>query len=172
MSWSAAQKEALARASTSSFLKWGLELRHSLFPSHVRMVDHDKDIDLTLESDAPVQSGTTQTFTATAFRFKEPDFTNQPDPTVEIEIDGVSGTLEPFLKPAIASGEPVLLTLRGFMYDVNNESVDQMLRVYHFQMRKRVATMTTISATFGYTNPATQPFPKVKYSAATNPGLA
>lgn len=170
MSWDQAQKEALARANSSTTLRWGLELRHSTFPAHIRMVDHDQDIDLDLEATAPANPSTTQTFLATGFRFTEPELTVEPDPTVTIEIDGVSGSLQPYLRAAIQTNEPIALTVRGFMYDV--ESGDkQVLRILHLQMRRSVTTMTSISAEFGYTNAANQAFPSQIYDAKTNPGL-
>lgn len=171
MSWDQAQQEALARASTDELLKWTIELRHSLFPAPFRLINHDKDALVTLEADAPVDGGTQQTFLGTGFRIQEPEETSEPDPTVRIEIDGVSGTLQPFLRPAIVSGEPVLVTLRGLMYDVGAETVSQMLQIYHLQLRNATTTMTTIVGTFGYTNAANQPFPSQKYDAITNPGL-
>ncbi len=172
MSWTLAEKEAMARASSSSTLKWAFELRHSTFPSHVRLANHDKDIDLLLEASAPANPNTTQTFIGTALRFKEPDISLQPDPTVSVELDGVSGALQPYLRAAITSGERILLTLRGFMYDVKAESVVQNLRLYNLEYRNHEIDMVTISIKFGYTNPANQAFPRVKYSALSNPGLA
>lgn len=171
MSWDAAEREALARANTSTVHLWALELRHSVFPAPIRMVQHDVDIDLTLEANAPVDASTTQPFIATAYRFKEPDQTSQPDPTVQIEIDGVSGNLQPFIRSAILTFEPIECTLRSCLYDVKAQVVVEMLRVFHLQMRRERTTMTTIAATFGYTNPANQPFPSKVYSAETNPGL-
>lgn len=171
MSWDQAQKEALARASTSEVLKWVLELRHSLFPSPFRLAQHDSDIDVLLESDAPADASTTQTFIGTGLRLREPDENNQPDPTVTIEIDGLSGALQPFLRPAIVSGEPVLMTLRGLMYDVNSETVSQALKIYHLQLRSATTSMTTVIGVFAYTNAANQPFPSQKYDAISNPGL-
>ncbi|MCR9260785.1 MAG: DUF1833 domain-containing protein [Pseudomonadaceae bacterium] len=172
MTWSQAQIEAQARADSSTVLKWAFEIRHSLFPSIVRIVNHDLDCDFTLEATAPVDAGTTQTFVGTSIRFKEPDLNGEPDPTVKIDIDGVSGTLQPFIKPAVASGEPILLTLRGYMYNTRLRQQVQALRIYNAEMRRALTNMTTISATFGYTNAATQTFPNQKYDAITNPGLA
>ena len=171
MTWTQAQKEALARASTNEVLKWALELRHSLFASHIRLINHDTDVDVDLEADAPVQPSTTQTFLGTGLRLVEPDLTNQPDPTITIEIDGVVGTLFPLIRASAKSGEAILLTLRGLMLDVDTSTVAQVLKIYHLQFRSAAATMTTISATFGYTNPSNQPFPSQKYDAVSNPGL-
>lgn len=172
MSWDQAQREALARASSDEVLRWVVELRHSLFPSPFRLAQHDKDIDVLLEADAPVDASTTQTFIATALRLREPEATTQPDPTITIEIDGISGSIQPFIRPAAVSGEPVLMTLRGLMYDVAAESVSQTLRVYHLQLRPPATiTMTTVTGVFAYTNPANQPFPSQKYDAISNPGL-
>ena len=53
MTWDQAQKEALARATTNEVLKWAVELRHSLFSSPFRIINHDQDADITLEADAP-----------------------------------------------------------------------------------------------------------------------
>ena len=171
MTWDQAQKEALARATTNEVLKWAVELRHSLFSSPFRIINHDQDADITLEADAPANPSTSQTFVGTAFRIKDPENTVQPDPTITIEIDGISGAMQPFLRPAVVSGEPILMTLRGLMYDVGAESVAQMLRVHHLQLRSMTTTMTTIVGVFGYTNAANQPFPSQKYDALTNPGL-
>lgn len=171
MSWTDAEREAMAYANTSTMHLWALELRHSVFPSPVRLIQNDIDVDVTLEAAAPVNAGATVTFVATAFRFREPDNSNQPDPTVQIDIDGVSGSLQPFLQAAVLSGEPIECTLRAILYDTKAQATVALLRALHLQMRREKTTMTTIAATFGYTNPANQPFPSQAYSAETNPGL-
>lgn len=171
MSLDEAQKEARARVHGSTVPKAAIELRHSVFPQPFRLVDYETDLPIPLEANAPVDAGTTQTFIGRGFRFKEPDIGTQPDPTATIEIDGVSGGLQPFLRAATQTDEPIEATVRMFNLDTSDNSITSMLEVYHLQMRGDRSNMTTISGRFGYTNAANQAFPDAYYTPETNPGL-
>ncbi len=135
------------------------------------MVQSREDITLTLEADAPVDPSSAQLFTGLAFRFKEPETGTQPDNTVQIEVDGVSAFVQPFLAAANLTDEPVECTLRSFDYDTKNASVGEMLAVIHLQLRDTKTRMETVSLTLGYTNSANQSFPNVLYTPESNPGL-
>lgn len=171
MSWSEAQKEAIARATTDEMWMWGVELRHSIFPAPLRFVQSVDDIPLVHEPNAPLDPGATINYLGLAFRFREPALDNEPDPTVRIEIDAVSGALQPLIRGASTTQEPVEATFRSFIYDGIEQEVTEMLSVLHLQLRETRVTSTTVSAVFGYTNPANQAFPDDYYDAQSNPGL-
>lgn len=167
----AAQKQAYARAHSSTVHLWALELRHPSFPAPLRVVQHNEDISLTLETGAPADGDTLQLFTALAFRMKEPDISTEPDSTLTVQADGVSGAVQPYLATANQSSTPIEATLRPFSFDVVGKTVGEMLGVVHLQVRHISITKVSVSLKMGYTNSANRAFPAVNYTATSNPGL-
>jgi Domain of unknown function (DUF1833) len=167
----AAQKEAYARAHTSTVHLWALEFRHPTFSGPLRVVQYKDDITLTLEVNAPIDGGTSQLFTALAFQMKEPDVNTEPDSTLTVQVDGVSGAVQPLFATANQSYTPIEVTLRPFTYDVVGQVVGETLGVIHLQVRHIAVTKKSVSLQMGYTNSANRAFPAVNYTAQSNPGL-
>lgn len=166
-----AQKQALARAHSSTMLLWTVELRHSTFPAPIRLVQFTEDVTHTLEASAPADASSAVLFAATAFRFREPDISTEPDNTVTMQVDGVPGTVQPLIITANATSEPVEATCRALAYDVAGKTVTAGLSIYHLQVRHIRTTKTSVALSMGHTNSANQPFPRSTYTPETNPGL-
>lgn len=171
MSLTDAQKQAYARAHVSTARLWTVEMRHSAFPATLRMVQYTEDITVTLEATAPEDANDPVLFSGLAFRFTEPDLDTEPDSTVQIEIDGVPGFVQPYVVAANLTDEPIEATLREIAYDVYSGEVLELLDIFHLQVRHIRDTKTTVTATLGYTNSANQPFPNQVYTPESNPGL-
>ena len=168
-----AKKEAYARQTTSQKHTFFLELRHPLFTSPIRFANHDVNIEnVELESTAPENAGEMVTFIGVGFRTpKEPDLGTQPDNSMRIQIDGVSGAVHAYLKAAKGSGTPVEATLRRVLFDIDSGAT-VIQSALHLQTRDIELKMTTVLLEFGYTNPANQRFPRDDYTLQSNPGLA
>ena len=166
-----AQREAYARAHNSTAHLWAVELRHSAFPRPFRFAQHDRDITVTLEAQAPVQGGTDQLFTATALQFSDPGFSLDPGASASLQIDGVPGTVQPLLTAASVSQSPIEATVRAIAYEVNNHTVIGILATYHLQVQHVTTTKQSVKVQLGYTNAANQAFPRALYTPASNPGL-
>lgn len=166
-----AQKQAYARAHQSTAHLWCVEMRHSTFPAHLRVVQHTLPVDVTLEATAPVNPGATVTFTALGFRLREPEVSTEPDTTITIELDGVPGVVQPYLAAANLTVEPIAVTCRAIAYDVVAGTVTALLGIFHLQARHIRHTQQTVSITLGYTNSANQDFPSEVYTPESNPGL-
>lgn len=172
MTLTEAQKEAYARVKNSVVQLWAIELRHSVFPGgEVRVVQHDEDIDLTLEATAPVDASTSVTFTALGFRFTPPTKGTEPDPTISIQVDGVPGLIQAPIKLASLTSEAVEATFRHFSYDTATDTPVEILAIYHLQLRQMKNTPVTSTLSFGYINSANQAACNVFYTPESNPGL-
>lgn len=166
-----AEKQAYARVGLNIAQVWGIELRHSTFPSHVRIVNHYSDITHTLEATAPVQPGQAVVFTAVAFHFKEPTISDEPVENLSAQVDGVTGLLQPYLATANQTAEPIEATIREILYDVATSSVLHAPSVWHLRVTRSVETMESVLIEMGRLNSANQIFPNLFYTPASNPGL-
>ena len=171
MSLTDAEKQAYARASHSIISVWALEFRHSEFPATLRLVNYDGDIDHTLESTAPEDPSTLVTFSGIAFKFEAPEISDNPVTSVKASIDGVSGTLQPYLATASQSREAVEATLRELLYDTESETVLQQPSTFHMRVINSSSTMTSVQVEMTKINSANQVFPNIFYTAESNPGL-
>ena len=97
-----AKKAASARQTTSQKHTFFLELRHPLFTSPIRFANHDVNIEnVELEATAPANAEEMVTFIGVGFRTpQESDLGTQPDTSMRIEIDGVSGAVHTYLGAA------------------------------------------------------------------------
>jgi hypothetical protein len=166
-----AQKQAYARAHTSTMHLWCVEMRHASFPSPLRVVQHKANVTVTLEATAPVDAGDDVLFTALGFRLREPEISTEPDTTITIEVDGVTGSVIPYLATANQTTTPIEVTCRAIAYDVVAGTVTALLGIFHLQVRHIRSTLTTVSLSLGYTNSANQDFPNEVYTPESNPGL-
>lgn len=172
MALTQAQREAYARANTNLIHLPALEFRHPVFANPLRIVSYDKNIMLPLESSAPVEADQTKEFAGFLCSIKEPDIDAQVDSTFSIQIDGVSGYVQPLLAVANRSVVPIAATVRFYSYNVSTGAVSGAVGVIHLQVRGIAVTKTSVAVTLGYTNTANRAFPFQKYSVETNPGLS
>jgi len=166
-----AQKEAYARANTSTVHLWALEFRHPTFTAPIRLVQHKDNISLTLEASAPVDAGTLQEFTGLAFELQEPTNDTDPDNSLSMQVDGVNGAVLPLLTLANQSYIPIDCTLRAFSYEVVTQTPGELLAILHLQVRHMSVNKTSLGVQLGYTNAANRKFPFIDYTANSNPGL-
>lgn len=166
-----AQKQAYARAHTSTAHLWCVEMRHASFPDHLRVVQHTTPVTVELEAAAPVDASTDVLFAALGFRLREPEISTEPDTTITIEMDGVTGAVIPYLAAANLTTTPIEVTCRAIAYDTVAETVTTILGIFHLQVRHIRSTLTTVSLSLGYTNSANQDFPNEVYTPESNPGL-
>ena len=172
MTLSVAQKEAYARAHTSSIRLWAIELRHPTFVEPLRIVAHKEDLTTTLESNAPVEADQEVTFVSLAMKMREPEIGTEADSMVSIQIDGVPGAVQPYLAAANKTIYPIEATLRVFLYNLETESIiDSATSILHLQVRNIGVSKTSVTLTMGYTNTANRAFPSQLYTPETNPGL-
>ena len=171
MSLTPGQKEAYARAHSSTLHVWTLEFRHSTFPSAIRYVNHAVDVTLTIEAGAPVDGGTQQLFTALGFALKNPTINSEPDTSMQIKVDGISGSVQNWIAAANATAEPVEATLRPYAIDGRTAAELQAMGVIHQQVRNIQVTSNSLLLQTGFTNAANRQFPSVEYTADSNPAL-
>ena len=95
-----AQKEAYARAHTSSVDICCVELRHPSFVSAQRICQGGDDIQFTLEANAPEDPNTLVTFTGVELQIKDPEVTTEADTTLQVVVPGASALVLPFLGEA------------------------------------------------------------------------
>ena len=171
MTLTAGQKEAYARAHTSTVVLCSLELRHASFGSTIRLAQGVDDVTFTLEANAPVDSSTSVSFTAVGFEVKEPAINTEPDTVVSVSLIGISSLVLPYLGAASKTSVPVEATLRFLTFDTVAKTVSEVYTPIHLQARNFSTTKTNVSVELGYTNTANKPFPSIVYTAESNPSL-
>ena len=177
MTLTPAQKEAYARANSSQVVLWCLELRHPTWPSPIRVTQNGggnaiESIDFELEVGAPIDAGTTQTFTALALELQPPSTGTDPDTSIRVSADGVSGVIQPLISEANKSYIPITATIRAYSYNVATGIPGDQLAVYNLDMQNSSNDGVSGQMSFGYTNGANSTFPSIKYTAESNPSLA
>lgn len=172
MTLSPAQREAYARANSSLIHLPAIEFRHPVLATPLRVVSYDKNISMPLEIGAPVNGGTAVEFLGLVCSIKESDIDTQVDSTVSVQIDGVSGYVQPLLALANRTNIPVEATVRFYSYNVKTGVVDGPVGIIHQQVRSMSVTKTSVALTLGYTNSANKAFPSQLYTVTSNPGLS
>ncbi len=162
MTMTPAVQQAYARASTSLLQLYAIDLDHPSFADPIRLVNYKQN--LTIGADE---------YTGMAMDVEESSIDTEADSTYTIQIDGVPGAVQPYLKQASQTFDPVDVTIRVFAYDVKTESlVDaQALATINLQSRNISFNKTTVSINMGYTNTANRAFPSQLYTPESNPGL-
>lgn len=186
-----AEKEAYANADDTRVMLYTLELNHPSFNQPLRIVaDNDP---LTAE----IETGDTVEFTPFFFSIKRPPISEEPDPSLQITVDNVSGFMTPYLDLASRSGDSIHVVFRPYLVEEAVETVEsERLKVkseehppLNFQpstlnqtitrlsaiklaIRNASATMTSVTLTAAHINPANLPFPKENYTSDRFPGLS
>lgn len=160
-----AEKEAYANADDTRVMLYTLELMHSQFTQPLRIVaDNDP---LTAE----IETGDTVEFTPFFFSIKRPPISEEPDPSLQITVDNVSGFMTPYLDIASRSGSSIHVVFRPFLIDEGDDSITRLSSI-KLAIRNASATMTSVTLTAAHINPANLPFPKENYTSDRFPGLA
>ena len=160
-----AEKEAYANADDNRIMLYTLELMHPQFTQPLRIVaDNDP---LTAE----IETGDTVEFTPFFFSIKRPPISEEPDPSLQITVDNVSGFMTPYLDIASRSGDSIHVVFRPFLVDEGDDSITRLSSI-KLAIRNASATMTSVTLTAAHINPANLPFPKENYTSDRFPGLA
>lgn len=171
MSVSEAIKEAYARAGSTTIHLIALELRHIVWPSPVRMINHRTDITLTLENDAPANPGEEALFIATGMQVQEPALGTEPAGEMDIVLDGVAGSIHALIDAANGSSSPIDATVRAVALDSSNDSVIDVFTPYDLQVKSVAISLADVSVTFGRISPVNMKFPGIRYAPETYPQL-
>ncbi len=166
-----AQKEAYARAHSSTVEICCLELRHTTFPAPLRVAQGADAVTLTLEANAPVDGGLSRVFSPLDFKVKPPSQTTEPDSVISISLTGASATVNPYLATANTTGEPIRATLRFISFDTKTKTIGQQYLPIHLDSRGQKTTRSTVTLQLGYTNAANRKFPYLDYTPESNPSL-
>ncbi len=159
-----AEKEAYANADDTRVMLYTLELMHPQFTQPLRIVaDNDS---LTAE----IETGDTVEFAPFFFSIKRPPISEEPDPSLQITVDNVSGFMTPYLDIASRSGNSIHVMFRPFLIDENDDSITRLSSI-KLAIRNASATMTSVTLTAAHINPANLPFPKENYTSDRFPGL-
>ena len=160
-----AEKEAYANADDTRVMLYTLELMHPSFTQPLRIVaDNDS---LT----AKIETGDTVEFTPFFFSIKRPPISEEPDPSLQITVDNVSGFMTPYLDIASRSGDSIHIMFRPFLVDEGDDSITRLSSI-KLAIRNASASMTSVTLTAAHINPANLPFPKENYTSDRFPGLA
>lgn len=149
---SPAQKEAYARAKTTTVDLFSFELRHAQFPEPIRMISYDKNIMLTLEATAPANPGETVEFTGVAFEAPQESINTEPGNGFTVAVGGISAQALPYLNAANETTTPIEVTVRYVAYDSRLNTVIGVSRPMEMQVRGFRTTITAVQMTLGYTN--------------------
>ena len=159
------EKEAYANADDARVMLYTLELNHPGFTQPLRIVaDNDP---LTAE----IEDGEEASFTPFFFSIQRPPINEEPDPSLNIQVDNVSGFMTPYLDVASRSGEAITITFRPYLRDDVDDSLTRMSHI-ELTIRNASTTMTSVTLTAAHINPANLPFPKETYTSDRFPGLS
>lgn len=166
-----AEQEAYANADDTRITLYTLELYHPKFRD-----EDGKAVTLYIVSDndplqAEIDDGSTVTFLPFGFTIKRPPISEEPDPSLAIDVDNVSGFMTPYLDAASRSGDGIRITFRPYLVDQEEGSITRLSSLSMI-VRNASATMTTVRLMAAYINPANLPFPKENYSSDRFPGLS
>lgn len=171
MTLSAGEREAYARVGVNVTDVWTIEMRHSTFASTVRIANYHSDITHTLEAGAPVDASTPVLFAGLAFEFEPPSLNDDPSSIISARVDGVPGTVQPYIATAFATAEPLEVTVRELIYNMVTDTVLFQPVTLHLQAVRARSTLTSIHMEMGRMNAANQNFPNSRYTTESNPGL-
>lgn len=159
-----AEKEAYANADDTRITLYTLELNHPGFTQPLRIVADNDPLTADLED------GEETLFTPFWFRLKRPPINEEPDPSVSITVDNVSGFMTPYLDIASRSGESIRLIFRPYLVDQGDDSIT-LLSTLSLVIRNASASMASVTLTAAHVNPANLPFPSENYTIDRFPGL-
>jgi hypothetical protein len=170
VSYSQAYAAAMAVAPEEEVILETLELNHPSFVDDdgnsisVRVVNDHQDLTATLET------GSTVLFKACYFKFTRPaeDATTSM-PEVGIQVDNVARLLIPHIQKAVQSRAPITMVWRPYL--ASDLSGPHMLPVLTLTLRTISATMSSITATAGFTDLANRRFPGNEYQSRLFAGL-
>ena len=160
-----AEKEAYANADDTRIMLYTLELMHPSFTQPLRIVADNDPLTTAIET------GDTVEFTPFFFSIKRPPISEEPDPSLQITVDNVSGFMTPYLDIASRSGDSIHVMFRPFLIDEGDDSITRLSSI-KLAIRNASANMNNVTLTAAHINPANLPFPKENYTSDRFPGLS
>lgn len=176
------QSEALAEAWThakSDPVLATLALYHSAFvdeasgePVAAYVVNDYRDLQATLEDDAPLDAGEEVTFRAVPMRVvfpEESDENRLPEVPIELAHGRVAQLLAPYLRQAKETMEPVIAIARTYL--ASDTSAPHEQPPLRLELSGATVTLGGVQARAGYGDLVNVPFPRVLYTPEEFPGL-
>jgi hypothetical protein len=162
--------EAYASAPPSAVVLHTMELWHPSWPAAIRLVADFADLTATLESDAPVDAGTSVLFTGCPFRFTLPQV-GQGRQELSIQFDNVAQLLMPLIEAAdLTSATPIRATYRPYL--VSDTSAPQMTPVLGLDVVRISADAMQVTAVCAHADYLNRRFPRNIYTVEEFPGIA
>lgn len=166
---SQAIKEAYAAAPNSEVVYHTLEIYHPSFATPIRVVRDFVDISAKLESTAPRDASTYQTFIGYAFDIMPPEVSSTGVPQLQITIDNVSRDIMAGLEAAVTTSTPITVIYRMYLAsDLTGPQNNPPMALTIISMQADVFKVTA-TATFG--DLVNKRFPNNLYTIETFPGL-
>ncbi|WBA79543.1 DUF1833 family protein [Endozoicomonas sp. GU-1] len=160
-----AEQEAYASCTSRTIQLCTIELNHPEFTQPLYAVRDNQDLTAELED------GSTVTFLALGFDITRQPTDKEPDPTITLKVDNITGKLSPYLEAAARSGKETSLTFRVYLYDSDTETAELISDQLTMAVRSASGSMTSVNITAGFINPANLAFPREKFTADRFPGL-
>lgn len=164
--------ELFASAPINATYYLTLEFRHSAFtsPNTVRLVQGFKDLNATLEDNAPEDPSTLVTFVASALSIKPPTKGVEGNYDMQVVIDGADGEIVRQLElVAAANREPIKIRFREFIS--SDLSSPQSTPIEMTLINPQVSA-SRVTARAVFTDVTNKVFPSIKYTLTTHPALA
>ena len=159
-----AEKEAYANADDTRITLYTIELYHPKFldengQTQPLYIVNDND-PLTAEID----DGSSVTFLPFGFTIQRPPIGEEPDPSLNISVDNISGYLTPYLDIASRQPSRIRCVFRPYLVDQGAGTITRLSSL-SLSIRNASATMTRATLTAAFIYPANLPFPKETYSS-------
>ncbi|MGH1371126.1 MAG: hypothetical protein ACRBBW_03765 [Cellvibrionaceae bacterium] len=146
------EQEAYARANPEINTLTALEVRHSEFPAPVRVIDGNKDRELLLPDEAPLNGGESVMFEGAKLSVPEETLDEDPDSQVTIQAAGVSGWVNRYLSAAAQSFEVAEVSQYRVTVNVVTDEILAITKQAELEVRSHEISMTATALVCGYTN--------------------
>lgn len=167
--------EAYASASVSDLVMETIELHHPKFVDElgvrtaVRIVKAFEPFTAKLENTAPLNPNQYVEFKPIPFDMTPAGFKEGDVPTMNLSISNVSREITRYLELAIADKTPIIVMYRPYLE--SDPSEPQLLPVVVMSITSAEASLMHVTATATLSDVHNWPFPAVKYTPDTFPGL-
>ena len=164
VSLSEAYAEAVASAPADQVVLYTYEITHSTFPERILIVNDYQPFSAKLENGEDVD------FVPCPVLVTAPEQSeNGASPSIDVQIDGVSGILAERLDAALGTYEKIGIVER--VYVSNDPSAPAVMPPLALTLRDVEVNETTVKASAAYDDPVNKGFPAKDYSIREYPGL-
>lgn len=166
LSLSDAYAEAAASSPVDQVIMYTYEITHSTFgEDRILIVNQFQSLDATLETGEEV------TFIPCPVMVTAPEQSdNGASPSINVQIDGVSGILAARLDAAMGTFEKIGIIER--VYVSNDTSAPAIMPPLSLVLQDVEVNETTVTATAAYDDPVNKGFPTKDYNIRQYPGLS